>query len=230
MFIDLRGGIYGQFNFRIYADWLTHNFGFGPHGARTPYTNPGSNDLRLFSTDSTTLANTDVPPWTSFDFKIDRRNIGGNFEFSGGSPWYIFFEMNDVHQTGINKVDAAALGTSPGNGYVDLPYPVHFTTQNVSVEGGYQTPRGHFSLNLLNSSFNNDNPLLNFQNPFFGFGTDTATFAPDNDYLRVGANGIRVPTINITGGITARRISHSWSPSPQPAWCVSPKESHRRQI
>lgn len=190
MYFNVQGGMYGQFKFRVYGDWLTHNFGFGPDGARTPYSNPGSVDLQLFSTTPDILANSSIPPWVSFDFGIDRRNIGGNLEFSGGSPWYMLFEANDLYQSGINKVDAAALGTSPGNGFIDLPYPVSYTTRNVSLEGGYQSQRGHMSINLLQSSFNNDNMLLNFQNPFFGFGTDTATFAPDNYYLRVGASGM----------------------------------------
>ncbi|MBN1570536.1 MAG: MtrB/PioB family outer membrane beta-barrel protein [Acidobacteria bacterium] len=190
MYINVQGGIYGQFRFRAFGDWLTHNFGFGPHGGRTPYINPGSTNLRLFSNIPGALANSSVPPWTSIDFRTERRNIGGNFEFSGRSPWYLLFEANDLHQTGINKVDAAALGTSPGNGFVDLPYPVSYTTHNVSIEGGYQTERGHLSANLLDSSFDNDNFLFDFQNPFFGFGTDTATFAPDNHYIRLGANGM----------------------------------------
>jgi MtrB/PioB family decaheme-associated outer membrane protein len=190
MYLNLQGGIYGQLKFRVYGDWLTHNFGFGPHGARTPYINPGSKDLRLFASTPSALANTSVPPWTSFNFGVDRQSIGGNAEFSGGSSWYVYFEANDTHQEGVNKVDAAALGTSPGNGYIDIPFPISYTTHTASVEGGYQSPRAHMSINLLNSSFNNDIVTLNFQNPFFGFGTDTLTYAPDNEYVRLSASGM----------------------------------------
>lgn len=189
-YFNLQGGMYGQFKYGIYGDWLTHSFGFGPNGARTPYLNPGSTNLQLFSTSPATLANTNAPPWTSFDFKMDRRNIGGNFEFSGKSHWYTLVEANEVRQSGIDKVDAAALGTSPGNGFIDLAYPVSYTTHNVSLESGYQSPRGHFSVNWLHSSFDNENTILHFQNPFFGSGTDTATFAPDNDYMRISASGM----------------------------------------
>jgi hypothetical protein len=190
MYMNFQGGVYGQFKFRLYSTWITHNFGFGPDGARTPFRDPESTNLQLFSTTPATLANSRVPPWSSFDFAVDRRDIGGSFEFSAGSPWYVLFETNDVHQEGTNKVDAAALGTSPGNGFIDLPYTLHYTTTNVSAEAGYQKPRGHISVNVMHSDFKNDNTLLQFQNPFFGFGTDLATFAPNNDYVRLGVNGM----------------------------------------
>lgn len=190
MHIDLKGGLYGRIKFRFYGDWLTHNFAFGPDGARTPYQNPGAASLNLFSESATELADSNVPPWTSFKFMVDRRNLGGSFEYSGMDPWYILVDGNTIRQSGINKVDAAALGTSPGNGFIDLPYPVDYTTANGSLEAGYQTPRGHFSASFLRSQFSNASMLLDFQNPFFGFGTDTATFAPDNVYTRVSASGM----------------------------------------
>jgi hypothetical protein len=190
MRMEIKGGIYGEFNFRFYTDWLTHNFGFGPYGARTPYKNPGSNTLTLHSVIPSELANSNTPPWSSFKFSTDRRTLGGSFEYSGGSPWYLLIDGNQVKQKGINKVDAAALGTSPGNGFVDLPYPVDFTTRNGSIEGGYQSERGHISTTFLSSIFSNDNEFLNFQNPFFGFGMDTATFAPTNFYTRVSTSGM----------------------------------------
>ena len=190
MYVNVEGGVYGRFHFRVYGDWLKHIFGLGPNGARTPYQDPGSRDLQLFSTIPATLTNSSVPPWASFNFQMQRRDVGGNFELSGSTPWYVLIETNDVYQSGINKVDAAALGISPINGFIDLPYPVSYTTRNVSVEGGYQKPRGHISGNAAYSSFDNDHHLLSFQNPFFGFGQDTATFAPDNSYVRLGASGM----------------------------------------
>ena len=117
-------------------------------------------------------------------------------------------ETNNVNQSGTDKVNGAALGTSPLDGFIDLPYPISYNTTNVSVEGGYQKPRGHISVNAAYSSFKNDHPLLNFQNPYFGFGRDTATFAPDNSYLRIGASGMlrQLPlTSTLTGHVTYDR-------------------------
>jgi hypothetical protein len=190
MYLSFRGGMYDRFKYNVHGDWLAHNFGFGPNGARTPYSDPGSKNLVLFSTNPSELANSSITPWSSFNFRTKRRDIGGSFEVSPGSPWYFLLDSNQVHQSGIDKADAAALGTSPGNGFMDLPYPVDYTTYNVLVEGGYQTKQGHLSVNVLQSSFSNDHTLLHFQNPFFGFGADTATFAPNNYYIRVGINGM----------------------------------------
>lgn len=212
MYMYVQGGMYGQFKYRLYGDWLTHNYGFGPWGGRTPYVNPGSTNLRLFSTSTAALANSNVPPWTSFDFSTERKDYGGNFEFSGGSPWYVRFDANEVRQTGINKADSAALGTSPGNGFIDLPYPVDWVTRNFSAEAGYQSPRGHLSVSYLYSKFKNDNEFLNFQNPFFGFGTDTATFAPDNDYMRIGLSGVlrQLPmSSSLSGRFTYSKVTNS---------------------
>lgn len=189
MFIQFRGGMYNEFKYSVRGDWLTHNFGFGPDGARTPYINSGASNLTLFSNVPAELANSTVAPWRSFDYAIKRRNIGGTFEFSHGSPWYFLLETDQAKQDGISNY-AVALGTSPGNGFTDVLYPVDYRTYNVLLEGGYQTPRGHASVSVLQSDFENDHSLLNFQNPFFGFGTDTATFAPDNYYVRIGANGM----------------------------------------
>jgi hypothetical protein len=190
MFLSFKGGMYDQFKFSIYGDWLTHNFGFGPNGARSPYSNITSSNLTLYSNDPVALGNANVPQWSSFKFGSDRRDIGGKVEFSLKSPWYFLVDANEVHLAGINKVDAAALGTSPGNGFIDLPYPLDYTTHNVSVESGYQKPRGHISVNWTQSNFDNQNVLLFFQNPFFGFGKDTAFFSPDNSYNRISVNGM----------------------------------------
>lgn len=190
MYINGEGGVYGQFQFRLYGDWLKHSFGCGPDGARSPYSNAPSTDLVLFSTNPATLLNSSVPPWSEFNFHMSRRSIGGSVEYSGGTAWYALVDTGLVTQSGVNKVDAAALGTSPGNGFIDLPYPISYNTTNVTTEVGYQKPRGHFSANVAYSGFSNDNPLLNFQNPFFGFGMDTATFAPDNSYIRFGASAM----------------------------------------
>jgi hypothetical protein len=210
--ISLKGGLYDQFRFSAYGDWLTHNFGFGPNGARTPYANPGSVNLSLFSANPATLSNASVPQWSSFDFASKRRDAGGSVEFTLGSPWYFLLDTNEVTLAGINKADAAALGTSPGNGFVDLPYPLDYTTHNVSFEMGYQKPKGHISINWLQSNFNNQNVLLYFQNPFFGFGKDTATFSPDNNYDRIGVNGMLRQLIwnsTLSGRITFDKVTDS---------------------
>ncbi len=84
------------------------------------------------------------------------------------SPWYVRADANQVRTTGINKVDSAAAGTSPGNGFVDLPVAGRLRDQQLVVEGGYATKRGNFGVNFTRSTFTNDNQILRWSNPFFG--------------------------------------------------------------
>ena len=112
------------------------------------------------------------------------------------SPWYVRFDANQVRTNGINIASAAA-GTSPGNGFVDLPAPVDYVTNNWTLEGGYATKEGNFSVNVLRSTFTNDNQTLRWTNPFFGSTgrsagatSSTTTFLPpDNELWKVSANG-----------------------------------------
>ena len=49
---------------------------------------------------------------------------GGYFEFGGFKPWYFRVDGNQVSFSGT-RVGSAANGTSPGNGYVDLAFPLN---------------------------------------------------------------------------------------------------------
>jgi MtrB/PioB family decaheme-associated outer membrane protein len=193
-YIDLRGGSYGNYRYRVYGDWLEHNQGFSS-AIRTPYTNPGGTVLRPFSnftalatTPGSPAANTNVPPWTGFDFSTERRDVGGAFEVSMGSPYYFRFDANEVRTTGIRN-SSASQGTSPGNGFIDLALPISYTTNNYLGEIGYQSPKASFAVNYLYSKFRNDNELLQWQNGYFGNQLDRSPLAADNEYSRWGANG-----------------------------------------
>ena len=135
--------------------------------------------------------NSNVPPWNGFNFDTQNRTLGGFLEFSNiyVSPWYLRADANQLRQTGINLTSSSA-GTSPGNGFVDLPYPVDYVTNNWSVEGGYTTKEAQLSVNFLKSKFTNDNESLRWTNPFFaGNNFDTTTLPPDNDLWKASVNG-----------------------------------------
>jgi Putative outer membrane beta-barrel porin, MtrB/PioB len=186
-YFDVRGARYNQFKYQVYGDWLQHNLSFGPDGARSPYSGIGSSTL----TTVFPQLNSNVPPWNSFDFETKNRVLGGSFELSNiyVSPWYARADANQVRTKGIYPASAAA-GTSPGNGFVDLPAPTDFLTTNWSVEGGYSTRQAQFAVNFLKSKFTNDNELLRWTNPFFGGNNlDTTTLPPDNDLWKLSANG-----------------------------------------
>jgi MtrB/PioB family decaheme-associated outer membrane protein len=110
------------------------------------------------------------------------------FEWQATSPWYFRVDANEVRRDGINVI-AGANGTSPGNGFTDLPAPIDWTTRTYSAEAGYSTRRGHFAVNVSHSTFDNDNDVLRWSNRFFGNGLDTTLLPPDNQMTRVAVNG-----------------------------------------
>jgi MtrB/PioB family decaheme-associated outer membrane protein len=118
--------------------------------------------------------------------------MGAMAELSFDSPWYVRFDGNQVKRKGIN-VFAGAQGTSPGNGFVDLPAPIDYKTNNASVEAGYQGQASHFAVSGMYSKFSNDNELLRWSNGFFSpanpLNRDTTVLPPENELVRLSANG-----------------------------------------
>jgi MtrB/PioB family decaheme-associated outer membrane protein len=173
-YLNLRGGSYERFKYRLYSDALKHNFlqnGITPYGANNVATFPQLN----------------TATWNSVDIGYKRRDDGGFFEFSGGSPWYVRADANQVTWDG-SKPGASSQGTSPGNGYVDLAFPVDYKTKNWSLEGGYATKTMALSISWLSSKFENSTESFDWTNGYFGNGRDTTYLAPDNKYQRLALN------------------------------------------
>lgn len=179
-YLDLNGGRYGAYKYRLYLDDMRHNFGSGP-GARSPYSGIGTATL------TATLPNSNVATWNGFDHSYKRRDLGAMLELQKTSLWYARAEFNEVTRNGIN-VFAGANGTSPGNGFMDLPAPIDYTTRNYFGEAGYSGKQAHAAVNLLYSTFDNGNDTLRWQNGFFGNGMDTTVLPADNQMWRLGAN------------------------------------------
>jgi len=201
-YLDLRGGLYGTFKYRLYVDELRHNFGSGP-GARSPYSGIGTSTL------TATFPNANPATWNSFDHSYRRRDWGGTAEWQTASPWYIRGEANEVTRKGIN-VFAGAQGTSPGNGFVDLPSPIDYTTRNYTAEAGYAGTSGHVAVNFLHSKFSNGNDVLRWSNGFFG-GLDTTILPPDNELNRISVNGNlrRLPGAStLAGRVTYSKLTN----------------------
>jgi MtrB/PioB family decaheme-associated outer membrane protein len=177
-YINLRGGTYDVFKYRLYSDSLRHNF---LYNGLTPYTGAGSNAHR------TTFPRLDPNAWNTIDSNYKRRDDGGFFEFQGVSPWYFRVDANQVSWKG-NKPGSASQGTSPGNGYVDLFFPVDYDTRNVIGEVGYSTRTLHASLSYMVSKFENSEELVTWTNGYYGNGIDTSYLAADNKYERFAGN------------------------------------------
>ena len=199
-YFNLRGGKFNLFKYELYGDWLEHNLSMRPAGATTPYSGVGTSTLTANFLNPTTSGIQNSATWNdSFNFEKKIQNIGGMVEFSNiyVSPWFVRADANEVRTTGIN-VASASNGTSPGNGFIQLPAPMDYLTRNWSVEGGYATKEGNFGVNFLKSTFTNDNQILKWSNPFFGSASaggasanllDTTTLPPDNDLWKISANG-----------------------------------------
>ena len=198
-YLDLRGGQYGVFKYRLYDNELRHNFGSGA-GAISPYSGIGTPVL------TATFPNTNTSTWNAFDNSYKRRDIGGMFEFSGNSPFYIRADANQVTFKGVRVISSTQ---SSFSGIVDLPSPVDYKTQNFTLEGGYQTHQGHVTVSWLHSKFSNDNELLRWTNGFFNL-FDTTPLPPSNELNRFAVNGhlARLPlSSTLSGRVTYSKLT-----------------------
>ncbi len=174
-YVNLKGGSYGKFKYRLYSDSLTRNW---LEKGLTPYAGAGTNNHT-----ATGWPLLDTATWNGYESKYDRRDDGGYFEFGGLSPWYFRVDANQVTTSG-SKIGASSQGMSPGNGYVDLGFPTEYTTRNTVGEAGYNTKAMHLAISWMGSKFETDNPYLDWTNGFWSSGTDRTYLANDNKYER----------------------------------------------
>jgi hypothetical protein len=80
-YMSLRGGQYDVFKYRLYTNWIPHDFAFQ---AATPYNGTGTNLL------TSTFPRTDVDNWNLFTLGYQRKDTGGYFEWQGTNPWFLF--------------------------------------------------------------------------------------------------------------------------------------------
>ena len=185
-YMFLGGGIYDVFKAGAYLNDIPHTFS---SNAYSPYNGNGGN-LLTATFPQTALPSPNPPPnWSNFTLGYDRRDVGGYFEWQKNSPWYARVDGSEVKFTGT-KVGAAANGTSPGNGYVDLAFPNNNKTSNVGVEGGYQSGKASVAVRWDYSKFDNGSQTLGFTNPYFGGNNiDTVYLAPDNEFNKFTLTG-----------------------------------------
>jgi MtrB/PioB family decaheme-associated outer membrane protein len=177
-YVTLRGGMYDMFKYRVYTDALRHNAMFN---GITPYSGAGS------ALQTAAFPSLDPSKWNSLDIGFKRRDTGAFFEYQGADPWYFRVDANQVDWKG-SKVGSSSQGTSPGNGFVELAFPVDYKTRTATVEGGYNTRRMHFDLSWMTSKFENSNDSVSWTNGYFGNGLDTTYLAADNRYQRFAGN------------------------------------------
>ena len=182
MFITLRGGQYERFSYSLATNWLPHTFA---ENAITPYQGAGTALL----TPITPFPSTDPTKWNTVRLGFERKDTHGHFEWKTNTPWYTRVEGGQLSFSGT-RPSSNALGTSPGNGFMDLVSPVEYKTNTATAEVGYTEPNKHFAFTYTYSKFDNGNSQLQWTNPFFANGLDTTFLAADNTYQRIAANGV----------------------------------------
>ena len=177
-YVTLRGGTYDVFKYKLWTDSLRHNFIFG---GITPHNGVGSATL------TATFPRLDTTTWNTFDAGFKRRDDGGFVEFQGANPWYFRVDANQVSTKGTYP-GSSAQGTSPGNGFPELMFPVDYKTRNLVVEGGYNTLGFRADLSWMVSQFENSEESLFWSNGFFNNAIDRTYLPADNRYNRIAGN------------------------------------------
>jgi putative beta-barrel porin MtrB/PioB len=186
--LNLRGGEYGAFKYQVFQDKMPHNLSWG---ALTPLPNPGQAQQLV---PGAVPGNPAYPPfqnpatWNPFDYKLQRNVVGGNFDFTGNSPWNIRAGYNETTMDGVRPL-SARLGTGSGNGLIEFGGPTKYKTMDFTLDGGYSVKKGSISVNFLNSRFTNPIDTMQFTNFYMLNGVDTMILPPDNTLNRVGLNG-----------------------------------------
>lgn len=177
-YIALGGGSYDVFRYRLWTDQLKHNFLFN---GITPYAGAGN------TPQTATFPRLDPTTWNQVDIGYKRRDDGLSFELQAVNPWYVRLDGNQVSWKGT-KPGASSQGTSPGNGFVDLVFPVDYKTKNLGIEGGYNTRAMHFDLSWMVSKFENSQESIQWTNGYYANALDKTYLAADNRYTRVAGN------------------------------------------
>jgi hypothetical protein len=196
--LNLRGGEYGTFKYQVFQDKMPHNLSWG---ALTPLPNPGGTQQLV---PGAVPGNPAYPPfqnpasWNQFDYKLQRNVVGGNFDFTGNSPWNIRAGYNETTTQGVRPL-SARLGTGSGNGLIEFGGPTDYKTKDFTMDGGYSTKQGSVSVNFLNSRFSNAVDTMQFTNFYMLNNPDTMYLPPDNILNRVGLNAtLRELPVNST--------------------------------
>ena len=193
----LDGGMWGKFKFDLFYDEIPHNLTFD---ARTFYSGAGSHNL-------TDTPNRNFSTWNTFDYSIDRKQYGGGFKIPMLKPFYFDFSFQREDRSGIKPASIAR--GSPGDIAVELPEPVDYTTNNLTIEGGYAKNPFFLSAGFIYSDFNDSNDKLNFTHPQSPFPQDTLTLPPDNRYYKGFFKGsVKLPLnskFNVNAGYSSSR-------------------------
>lgn len=167
----IKGGSYNRFKYKLFYDELPHNLSFD---AKTFLSGTGSDNL--------SYSGAAPPPesdWNTFDYAIDRKSYGGRFELSLGTPFFFSVGADKLETDGLKPLASGSF-----SGIAEMPEPVDYTTDNITMKGGYRSRDLIVTVSGLISSFDNENLSLKWRNPFTG-AAELNSLPPENDYRKI---------------------------------------------
>lgn len=165
--LDAEYGDQGSYSTGLRYQQIPH---FLIDNARTPYRGTGGDTLTLppgwEAAPSTQQFTSLGESLRSVDIENDRQQVSGFLSLLPGDGWTVDVEVSHEDRDGT-KPAFAAFGTNGGNpSAVAVARPVDYGTNQIDATLGYNEKKYQFELGYHGSFFNNDNRVLNFQNPY----------------------------------------------------------------
>ncbi len=170
----IEGGHFGKGKFSLWYDELRHNYSLDN---KTLHTGTGTGNLVI----GTGVVPADVTTWLTHDFKVDRQQVGADFELNFGTPFFFAGEVTQTKKDGTYPIAVQDSGRNP----IEIPAAIDYTTNNFLLKAGYRTEKVFAQVDTLFSTFKNGADLQEWQTTAGGAGT-TYTLAPDNDSVQIG--------------------------------------------
>lgn len=218
---NIKGGDRKNFKYRLHYNETPHNLSFG---AKSIYSNPGTNNLTYSATDRakntdaayTPAISTDPNTWSTFDYTVNRKDYGAELDINMGTPYYLNFGANQLETKGMQPLGQPSGVYADRNGaqfssfgnVIEMPAPVDYKTNDAYAVLGYKSKEIMASLKGSLSSFENENHYLTWRNPYVSTEnfTEVSSLAPDNDYWKLAFDGSMNLPMN---SLLAVRASHA---------------------
>ncbi len=156
---------YGNFEAAFFYKEFTHSLSLD---AFAPYTGVGGSDLQLLTTGSP----------ADFDYEVERKEFGGEATFSFGTPFYLSLGLQRRQEDGLKPLGSGSYWFN-----LELPEPVDYTTDDLSLVIGYRGATIQAAIKGYWSEFDNADEYLT--RPLDGA---VVTLPPDNDYGKIAAD------------------------------------------
>lgn len=185
----IKGGGSDIAKFSLFYNEIPHNITFGAQSFLNGVgTNALSSPLPVATTP--TAANT-ANLMKSFDYSLNRTNLGAELELSLKTPFFLTASINRTETTGLQPYSFTRL-------FVEMPVPVDYATDTINLQAGYRSKVLIVTVDGTVSSFRNANTHLSVGR-ISTVAAGTGYLPPENDYYKVGGSlTYRLPFFSTT--------------------------------